>query len=245
MNEDYKFNYERISKTINFIKNNFKDQPSLNEMAENLNLNAHHFQKIFKQWIGISPKKYLQYITLECAKEILSNNEISLLDTSYEVGLSSSSRLYDLFMNTDGITPGNFKTQGENLLVYYNLMPTPLGNLLVASTKKGICSIAFYENEKDALFSLKMTFKNASFIKIEDDIQEKAFSIFNNVKNINYVKFQLNNSPYQIKIWESLLKIEIKDLIAYCEIGKKVNNPNLSIATSSYIHKETIRFNVS
>ena len=245
MNEDYKFNYERISKTINFIKNNFKDQPSLNEMAENLNLNAHHFQKFFKQWIGISPKKYLQYITLERAKEILSNNEISLLDTSYEVGLSSSSRLYDLFMNTDGITPGNFKTQGDNLRIYYNLMPTPLGKLLVASTKKGICSIAFYENEKEALTSLQMSFKNASFVKIEDDIHAKVFSIFNNVKNINYVKFQLNNSPFQIKIWESLLKIEIKDLIAYCEIGKKVNNPNLSIATSSYIHKETIRFNVS
>lgn len=103
-------------------------------------------------------------------------------------------------MNTEGITPGNFKTQGENLLIYYSFMTTPLGKLLVASTKKGICAIAFYESEKEALGSLKFTFKNAFFIKIEDAIQEKAFSIFNNINNINYVKFLLNNSPFQIKI---------------------------------------------
>jgi len=245
MKGDYEYNYERISRTINFIKNNFKDQPTLNDMAENLNLNPFHFQKLFKAWIGISPKKYLQYITLEYAKEILTNNNISLLDTAYQVGLSSSSRLYDLFTNNEAMTPGEFKTKGENLIIYYNIEDTPLGKLLVASTAKGICSITFEENEEQALFSLKLRFKNANFIKTENTIQKNSLQIFKDTSNVNHVKLQLNNSPFQIKIWESFLKMEIKNLIGYCEIGKKINNPKLSISTSIFLHKETIRYKVS
>lgn len=242
MNEEFLFNYKRISKTISYIKNNFKDQPSLEEMAENLDLNPHYFQKLFKEWIGISPKKYLQYITLEHAKEILNTNDISLLDTSYQVGLSSSSRLYDLFISIEGMTPGIFKTQGKSLTIYYNFIDTIIGKFLIASTNKGLCSILFEENEEQALCSLKLQFKNAILIKTKNTFHTEVSNIFSNIKNINHVKLQLNNSPFQIKIWESLLKIEIKNLITYCEIGKKINNPKLSIAVSTSIHKEIIRF---
>lgn len=242
MNEESQYNYERISKTINFIKNNFQEQPTLNEMAEHLNLSPHHFQKLFKSWIGISPKKYLQYITIEYAKELLNKNNLSLLDTSYELGLSSTSRLYDLFTKIEGMTPGEFKTKGENLIIYYNLIDTTLGKLLIASTKKAICFISFEETEEEALFELNLRFKNAKFIQLKNTIQKNTQDILNNINNINVTKLLLNNSPFQIKIWETLLKKEIKNLITYCEIGKKLNNPKLSIATSSSIHKETIRF---
>src|SRR5690606_20267977 len=132
---------------------NFKSHPNLDEVAEKLHVSPFHFQRLFTDWAGVSPKKFLQYITVEHAKAILKKDtQTTLFETTIEVGLSSTSRLHDLFVNVEGMTPAEYKNGGENLVIDYNFAESPFGNLIVASTSKGICYIAFEQNHEKALY---------------------------------------------------------------------------------------------
>jgi len=141
-------NFHRIAEAISYIKDNFKTQPGLDEIAEKIHLSPFHFQRLFTEWAGVSPKKFLQYISVEYAKNILKDKQATLFDVAFETGLSGTSRLHDLFINIEGMTPGEFKNGGENLLINYSYAESPFGNILVASTYKGICHMAFTDHEK-------------------------------------------------------------------------------------------------
>src|SRR6187399_2050901 len=148
--------YERIKKAIEFIRFNF--------------------QRLFKDWAGVSPKKFLQYISLQHAKKLLQQHTVS--DTAFETGLSGSGRLHDLFISIEGMTPGEYKNGGEQLQINYSFAETPFGNIIVASTKKGICHLAFADDEKDALKQLQLQFPKAQFRQVVDTIQQNALFIF-------------------------------------------------------------------
>src|SRR3978361_395833 len=132
-------NYQRIEEAINYIKLNFKDQPNLDEVAEKINLSPFHFQRLFTDWAGISPKKFLQYLSLEHAKGILKDQQATLFDPAYHTGLSGTGRLHDLFINLEGMTPAEYKNGGKALSINFSYAETPFGNIIVASTPKGIC----------------------------------------------------------------------------------------------------------
>ncbi|MGZ5133664.1 MAG: helix-turn-helix domain-containing protein, partial [Flavitalea sp.] len=134
MNSQAVTNYGRIAEAIGYIKENFKSQPGLDEVAEKVSLSPFHFQKMFTEWAGVSPKKFLQFLTVEYAKKILSDNRLSIFDTAIETGLSGSGRLHDLFINIEGMTPGEYKNGGENLSINYSIAESPFGDILVAST---------------------------------------------------------------------------------------------------------------
>uniref|UniRef100_UPI0035BBDDA2 helix-turn-helix domain-containing protein n=1 Tax=Mucilaginibacter sp. TaxID=1882438 RepID=UPI0035BBDDA2 len=136
-------NYSRIADAIAYIKANFKTQPNLDEVAEKVNLSPFHFQRMFSEWAGISPKKFLQYLSLDYAKGILKDQQATLFDAALETGLSGTSRLHDLFVNIDGMTPAEYKNGGKALSINFSYAETPFGNILVASTPKGICYMAF------------------------------------------------------------------------------------------------------
>jgi len=146
MKETEKTNFNRIEEAIAYINNNFKSQPSLDEIAKNIHLSPYHFQRLFTEWAGVSPKKFLQYVSVEHAKNMLKQNQSTLADAAFETGLSGTSRLHDLFINIEGMTPGEYKNGGENLLINYSFAESPFGNILVASTSKGICFMAFADN---------------------------------------------------------------------------------------------------
>jgi AraC family transcriptional regulator of adaptative response/methylated-DNA-[protein]-cysteine methyltransferase len=188
MSTQAQLNYYRIAEAITYLQQNFKAQPDLDEVAKKVNLSPFHFQRLFTEWAGVSPKKFLQYLSLNYAKDILKDQQVTLFEAAYETGLSGTGRLHDLFVNIEGMTPGEFKNGGENLNINYDYTPTPFGNLLVASTQKGVCYMAFADDETIALNELNAQFSKAKLIKQKDELQKSALQIFSLKRHIISIK---------------------------------------------------------
>ena len=233
--------YERIKKAIEFIHANFQQQPDLDAVAKEVFLSPFHFQRLFKDWAGVSPKKFLQYISLQHAKKLLQEHTVS--DAAYETGLSGSSRLHDLFISIEGMTPGEYKNGGEQLNINYSFAESPFGNIIVASTPKGICHLAFADDEKEALKQLQVQFPNAKFRQMVDTIQQNALFIFTqDWKDLSKIKLHLKGTPFQLKVWEALLKIPMGDVSTYSGIANSINNPNASRAVGTAIGDNPVAF---
>lgn len=243
MNEQEKINYDRIAEAIDYIKQNFKDQPNLDEVAEKVNMSPFHFQRLFTEWAGTSPKKFLQFISIEHAKKILTENKATLFETAYETGLSGTSRLHDLFVNIEGMSPAEYKNGGKSLVINYSFAETPFGNIIVASTQKGICHMAFNEDEFQSLEDLKSRFPNATFSQRLDLLQQNALFIFqNDWSKLAEIKLHLKGTDFQLKVWETLLKIPMGKLSTYGEIAKQIENPNASRAVGTAIGSNPVAF---
>jgi AraC family transcriptional regulator of adaptative response/methylated-DNA-[protein]-cysteine methyltransferase len=243
MKDQEKTNFRRIEEAIGYITNNFKSQPSLDEVAEKIHLSPHHFQRLFTEWAGVSPKKFLQYISLEHAKTILREKQASLFDATFETGLSGTGRLHDLFINIEGMTPGEYKNGGENLVINYSYAETPFGDMLVASTLKGICHMAFGDSEQEALTALKKIFPNAHYKQMVDLIQQNALYIFTkDWKNLSKIKLHLKGTPFQLKVWETLLKIPMGKLSSYGNLAEQIHMPKASQAIGSAVGKNPVAF---
>lgn len=243
MKESEKTNFSRIEEAIAYINSNFKSQPSLDEIASNIHLSPFHFQRLFSEWAGVSPKKFLQYVSLEHAKNILRQNKSTLSDAAFETGLSGTGRLHDLFINIEGMTPGEYKNGGENLLINYSYAESPFGNILVASTSKGICYMAFADDEMKAFKTLQNNFPNAAYKQMVDLVQQNALYIFtHDWTKLNKIKLHLKGTPFQIKVWETLLKIPKGQLSTYGNIAKSIDNPKASRAVGSAIGDNPVAF---
>lgn len=243
MSEQDIINFNRIAEAIDYIKSNFKEQPNLDEVAEKVNLSPFHFQRLFKEWAGVTPKKFLQYTSIEYAKNILKNNQITLSDVTHETGLSSTSRLHDLFIKIEGMTPGEFKNGGENLCINYSFSKSPFGNILIASTIKGICHMSFAEKENNALEVLTNHFPKAKFIPKLDLIQQNALNIFSYDWNkLSKIKLHLKGTDFQLKVWETILKIPFGNLSTYGIIANQIQNPNASRAVGTAIGSNPVAF---
>ncbi len=243
MNEQDRTNFSRIEEAISYINNNFKAQPGLEEIAEKIHLSPFHFQRLFTEWAGVSPKKFLQYISVEYAKNILKDKQATLFDAAYETGLSGTSRLHDLFIKIEGMTPGEFKNGGENLFINYSYAESPFGDILVASTPKGICHMAFADDETEALHKLQNNFPNAQLRQMVDLIQQNALYIFtHDWSKLNNIKLHLKGTDFQLKVWEALLKIPMGQLSTYGSIANKIENPNASRAVGSAIGSNPVAF---
>jgi AraC family transcriptional regulator of adaptative response/methylated-DNA-[protein]-cysteine methyltransferase len=236
-------NFSRIAEAISYINGNFKTQPGLEEVAEKINLSPFHFQRLFTEWAGVSPKKFLQYLTIEHAKKMLKENQATLFETAFETGLSGTGRLHDLFVNIEGMTPGEYKNGGENLVINYSFAETPFGNILVASTPKGICHIAFADDDAMELEYLKAKFPNASYKQIADVSQQNALYIFtHDWDKISEIKLHLKGTDFQLKVWETLLKIPAGQLTTYGSVAKKIGRPTASRAVGTAIGANPIAF---
>jgi AraC family transcriptional regulator of adaptative response/methylated-DNA-[protein]-cysteine methyltransferase len=243
MNEQSNLNYNRIAEAIDYIKANFQEQPSLDLVAEKVNLSPFHFQRLFTEWAGVSPKKFLQYISVGHAKEILKNRQANLSDAAFETGLSGTSRLHDLFVNIEGMTPGEFKNGGELLTINYSYAESPFGNIIVASTQKGICYMAFAEEENMGFQNLQSQFPNAGFKQVVDMIQQNALYIFTrDWSKLKDIKLHLKGTAFQLKVWETLLKIPLGQLSTYGEIAASIENPKASRAVGSAIGDNPVAF---
>ena len=243
MESQDQINYNRIAEAIDYIKTNFKSQPSLDEVAEKVHVSPAHFQRMFTEWAGTSPKKFLQFISVEHAKKILKKEHATLFDTAYDTGLSSTSRLHDLFVNIEGMTPAEYKNGGKSLYINYSFAESPFGNLIVASTTKGVCYMAFEEDETRAFQKLQAKFLNAAFQRKLDLMQQNALFIFqNDWSKLNEIKLHLKGTDFQLKVWESLLKIPMGSLLTYRGLAKKIGNPNASRAVGTAIGRNPVAF---
>jgi len=236
--------YNRIAEAISFFKQNYTLQPSLEDVAKHVHLSAFHFQKMFLEWAGVTPKQFLQYLTAQHAKEILKQTNASLFDTAFETGLSGTGRLHDLFIKVEGMTPGEYKNGGASLHINYSFADTPFGKIIVASTSKGISYLSFIdEGEEQAFERLKMKFPNALYKQIVDRTQQNALFIFTqDWSRLDEIKLHLKGTDFQIKVWETLLKIPPGALTSYAELAKKAGYTNASRAVGTTVGSNPVAF---
>lgn len=240
--EDYKV----VEKAIKYIEKNYKAQPSLDDIAQSVNLSKYHFQRIFTKWAGISPSKFLQFITISHAKKLLSESKTTL-DVSNIVGLSSTSRLYDLFVNFEAITPGEYKKNGKGLDITYGFHYTTFGECFIALTERGICALSFIDNEKreDAIDKLKDQWNLSNFIEDNNMAKEVIENIFTSrLVDNDYQKFKLllKGTNFQIKVWEALISIPFGTLVSYKDIAMMIGKPTSSRAVGNAIARNPIAY---
>ncbi|HTQ27331.1 MAG TPA: methylated-DNA--[protein]-cysteine S-methyltransferase [Puia sp.] len=227
--------FERIEKAILYIRDHFKLQPDLDEVARQVHMSPFHFQRMFKEWAGVSPKKFLQYISLGHAKQLLKEQH-SLADASFETGLSGTGRLHDLFISIESMTPGEFKQGGEGLEINYQFAETPFGRVLMASTPKGICYMAFTDRDKEGLEELKSHFPRAGFHHAGDEQQQRALHVFQlGGKPHSRLTLHLKGTPFQLKVWEALLRIPTGNLTTYAKIAASIGAPGASRAVGTAV----------
>lgn len=237
-------NYERIAKAIDFIRNHFRDQPGLEEIAEQVHLSPAHFQRLFTDWAGTSPKKFLQYISVEHAKSILEKDkQATIFDATFETGLSSTSRLHELFIKMEGMTPAEYRQGGAELSIRYSFGQSPFGQLIIASTEKGICYMAFEADRQKAIHDLQQKFPKARYAEEITTHQETALQLFQrDWTKLPEIRLHLRGTDFQLKVWESLLKIPMGRLSTYGTIAERIGNAGASRAVGTAVGDNPVAF---
>lgn len=243
MNTQQQLNYERVAQAISYIRHHHKKQPALEELAAAVHLSPYHFQRLFSDWAGTSPKKFLQYISVNHAKQMLKEHQSSLLDAALETGLSGTSRLHDLFVGIEGMTPAEYKHGGRHLQINFSFADSLFGKLIVAATTKGICYMAFVDAEDTGFAQLQQQYPNAVFRQRLDRLQQNALSIFQqDWKKPNKIRLHLRGTAFQLKIWEALLKIPPATLTTYGALAKQVAAPGASRAVGTAIGANPVAY---
>lgn len=241
MNSNDNIDFKRIELAINYIRSHFKDQPSLDEIAAEVNLSPFHFQRLFTRWAGVSPKKFLQYITIEYAKTNLKKHK-SLFDVTMDAGLSGTSRLHDLFVKVEAMTPGEYKNRGKDLTINHSNLETIFGPACIASTDKGICYLAFGDMVQAHKELIEM-FPQANFINLEQPIHHQSVSFLQNPKNAHDpLNLHIKGTDFQLKVWDALLKIPLGELTTYGNISHHLNNPNANRAVGTAVGSNPVSF---
>lgn len=232
------FHYETITKAIQFIRENQIEQPTLDEIANHVHLSKFHLQRTFRKWAGVSPKEFLQFLTIEKAKESLEKGR-STLSTSYDIGLSGNGRLHDLFIKIESCTPGQFQNRGKNLNVLVDTINTPFGKAVIAETDKGISTIEFDGNQHNILDKFKNANIKSGLGVNGKRVQEyfKSWEIPNKPIGIDLI-----GTPFQVQVWKALLKISSSHLVSYKDIAELINNPKAVRAVGTAIGKNPIAY---
>lgn len=214
--------YARIEKALAFIADRAEQQPELEAIAAASGLSPFHFQRLFTRWVGVSPKKFLQFLTLERAKSCLAESA-SILDAAYASGLSAPSRLHDLFVAHEAVTPGEFKRRGEGLEIAYGWARSPFGDVLILTTARGICGLAFELDGGRAatLADMKARWPQARYVEDQARVARLARAIFE-PRTGDRLDLVLYGSPFQIKVWEALLRIPQGALVSYDAVAAAV-----------------------
>lgn len=244
METQQEIDYKRVAEAIDFLKQHFKAQPTLEEAAEHVHLSPFHFQRMFQQWAGVTPKQFLQYLSIGHAKKMLKDTGATLFDTAFETGLSGTGRLHDLFIKVEGMTPGEYKNGGEHLNINYSFAESPFGNIIVASTDKGICHMAFADGGRETAFAqLQSIFPNSTYTQLVDGIQQNALFIFGqDWSKFGEIKLHLKGTAFQIKVWETLLQVPAGGLTTYSDLARLAGYEGASRAVGTAIGNNPVAF---
>lgn len=234
--------YKLIEQAIQYIEAHVQNQPDLEKIASAIGLSEYHFQRLFTRWAGISPKRFLQFLTKEHAKDLLNESE-NLLDTTHQIGLSSLGRLHDLFVNTEAVTPGEYKSHGMGLNIQYGIHPTPFGKCLIATTERGICHLSFVDkNEGVAIDHLVEHWSQASMVEDYKSTAPLVTRIFSDPQPDSPLQLHLRGTNFQIKVWEALLNIPSGAVTTYERIALNIGNPKASRAVGSAVGDNPIAY---
>ena len=230
--------YQTVEKAITYLEDHVEEQPNLKDVAESVHLSEYHFQRLFSRWVGISPKRFLQYLTKERAKEMLGES-VSVLEAAYAAGLSSPGRLHDLFVNCEAVTPGDYKSQGEDLEIAYGFHASPFGECLLALTGRGICDLIFVSegNREEALKALKKRWASAALHEDPQRTGPVVAQVFDRLTGgeAKPLSLHLRGTNFQIKVWEALLSIPSGTVVSYEDIAVSIGMPSAARAVSNAV----------
>ena len=234
--------YERIADSLAWLAAHFEEQPTLAETAAQAGLSAYHFQRLFSRWVGLSPKKYVQYLTLERAKQCLATSG-SVLDAAYAAGLSGPGRLHDLFVSVEAVTPGEYRHRGAGLDIGYGVHDSPFGRCLIMHTARGVCGLAFLEEDDahDTLAELSGRFARARIREDRATGAALAARIFDRAAG-EPLRLLLAGTPFQIKVWEALLSIPAGTVTTYRALAERVGSPGAARAVGQAVGANPIGY---
>lgn len=232
-------NYQLIEKAIKYIDAHFKEQPSIDVIASSIGMSKYHFIRVFKEYVGVTPKQFLHSVTLNYAKEHIKESK-SILDSTLDIGLSSVSRLHELFVNLIGVTPKEWREKGKDVIITYGFGITPFGEALIAYTDKGICYLGFIDQNKEAIFKrFKELWENANLV--HDDLKAQTYleNIFINNQKYNLL---VKGTNLQINVWKALLNLPNGAVTTYQDIANFIEQPKAVRAVASAIGKNHIGY---
>lgn len=229
--------YDRLEAALEMIARNQADQPDLAAIAAAAGMSPHHFQRTFRRWVGISPKRFLQYLTLDKAKASLAANA-SLLDAALDAGLSGPGRLHDLFVAHEAMTPGEHKRRGEGMTILWGRHPSPFGDCLLMTTERGICGLAF----GDASANMRARWPRAEFREAPDTTGALAERIFRPSAGDGPLPLRIHGTNFQIRVWDALLRIPPAALTSYGEVAAAAGAPRAARAVGAAIGRNPISF---
>ncbi|MBU1265292.1 MAG: methylated-DNA--[protein]-cysteine S-methyltransferase [Thiobacillus sp.] len=236
--------YDRIAEAISFIVGRVDSQPTLQEIAGHLHLSPFHFQRLFCRWAGVTPKRFLQVLTLERAKQLLSESK-PLLEVSDSLGLSSGSRLYDHFVHLEAVTPGEYKTGGLGLTIEYAIHDTPFGKAFIATTPRGICSFAFLDSIEidEYLTDLHKEWPHAAMHENRQRTLAVIRAMFcGEKKSDRPVSLHVSGTNFQISVWKALLQIPPARVASYSQVATAIGRPNSARAVGLAVGANPVAF---
>jgi len=229
-----------IAESIDYLVAHYQEQPALEFLAQRAGYDLSHFQKLFKDKVGISPKRLIQYMNMRHARDLLGQGHTTM-DAAHETGLSGSGRLYDLFVKCQAVTPGDVQHKGRGLTVTYGFHPSPLGELMVGQTERGVCYLGFLvdEDRSAPVQKMKKHFPHASFVANDNDVSpavQKILAIWNgNGDKTQKLKLDLHGTNLQIQVWQALLKIPAGDTLTYQDIARDIGRPKAARAVGNAV----------
>lgn len=237
-------NYQRIEQAIQYLSEHFTEQPNLDDVAAQVHLSPYHFQRMFTEWAGISPKKFLQFLTTDFLKNKLAETP-NLIEAANLAGLSSQSRVYDLFVTLEAVTPHEYRSGGEGLSIRYGYADTPFGTCFVATTGRGICGLEFVnEDTKDAaLQAFRQNWRNAQLVPDQQVAIDFTRLIFtNNPGEPRRFQLLVRGTKFQVKVWEALLRVPFGAVTTYGQIAREIGQPGASRAVGSAVGDNPVAY---
>jgi AraC family transcriptional regulator of adaptative response/methylated-DNA-[protein]-cysteine methyltransferase len=248
LREDTRDDYKLVRRAIQFLTENAEAQPELEAVARHIGLSPAHCQKLFKRWCGLSPKEFVQAITVDRARQLLEGSA-SVLDAAHEVGLSGGGRLHDLFIDHEAMTPGDYKRRGEGLEIHYGFHASPFGEALMMVTERGVAGLAFVDEDKqqsrgDALTDMTVRWPSARFIEDVDRTRPYVMQIFEPETWVRErpVRLVLIGTDFEVRVWETLLKIPMGRAVSYADIARHLGQPTAARAVGSAVGRNPISF---
>jgi AraC family transcriptional regulator of adaptative response/methylated-DNA-[protein]-cysteine methyltransferase len=236
-----KTDYQIVEAAIRYLEEHFREQPELNDVARHVGLSEAHFQRLFRRWAGISPKRFLQYLTAQHARELLADSR-SVLDVSYAVGLSGGGRLHDLMLNVVAATPGEIKSGGAGMSIQYGFHDSPFGESLIAVTDRGLCALAFVQNDdrETLLDELRARWPAADITESKTATQKYARIIFGD--SAGDITLFVKGTNFQIRVWEALLRVPAGRAVTYEDIAHSIGQPTAMRAVGAAVGHNPIAY---
>ncbi|MBB4062976.1 methylated-DNA--[protein]-cysteine S-methyltransferase [Gellertiella hungarica] len=237
--------YETVSRVIELVTEDYRSQPSLDEIARRLGQSPTQLQKTFTRWAGLSPKAFLQAVTLDHAKRLLATEGLPLLETALEVGLSGPGRLHDLFVTHEAMSPGEWKARGGGLVIRWGFHPSPFGLALVMATERGLAGLAFADGDEEACFrDMAERWPNAEFVRDQALTAPYVGRIFDPASwnSDQPLRVVLIGTDFQVRVWESLLRIPLGRAVTYSDIARDIGQPTASRAVGAAVGRNPLSF---